>query len=191
MNETRRVTFSAAILEGLDFATHMTDKLGGTVWKGKHLLLDWYDNLCRQYFDRPEILKKPLLVLNKAEITPEQFELATLDSEQSLATLVQTPVVNIEGLSEEQQRSVVNQKIVCKCGTNKKMDVKVEREDGKDQVRTHVYAGHKKRSRCKTCAGCLAIKCGTCKFCLYKHLKKPCVLKTCQFPVIPKCPCFS
>ena len=69
MNETRRVTYSAAVLEGLDFATHMTDKLGGTVWKGKHLLLDWYDNLCRQYFDQPEILKKPRLVLNKAEIT--------------------------------------------------------------------------------------------------------------------------
>ena len=191
MNETRRVTFSSAVLEGLNLATQMTDKQGGTIWNGKHLLLDWYDNLCSQLFEEPEMLKKPLLVLKKVEITPEQLELAIEDSEQSLATLIETPVINIDGLSQEQQRSVVNQKIVCKCGTSKKMDLEIERVDGKTQLRTKVWTGFKKRSRCKKCPGCLAKKCGTCKYCLHAYLKKPCVLKSCQFPVVPKCPCFS
>jgi hypothetical protein len=188
IDETRRVTQVAAVLEGLDLAVRKTDKLGGIVWNGKDLLTQWYDDQCEKYFYETEVLKKPKLVLDRIELTADQLELAVEDAERSVASLTTKPTISIEGLSEEQVRSVQNQKIVCKCGHSKKMEVD---KDGVKYSRVSVWTGFKKRTRCKKCPGCLAIKCGECKNCTQKHLKKPCVLKVCQFPVTPKCPCFA
>ncbi len=190
VNETRRVTLSAAILEGLGLVSRKTDTIGGVVWIGKDLLPVWLEDQCLKYYDDAAQLKTVKVDLEQVQLTPEQMELATEDLEQHLASMLETPTVAIEGLSTEQQRSVVNQKIVCKCGTTKKMTYDVER-DGKTHFRSKVWTGFKKRSRCKACPGCLAKKCGECNYCLKAHLKKPCVLKVCQFPVVPKCPCFA
>ena len=187
VNETRRVTLSAAVLEGLDLVIRKTDTIGGVVWTGKDLWSVWLEDQCRKYYDEAEVLKTMRVVLEQAQVSAEDLELATEGLLQHLASMLETPIVAIDGLSYEQQRSVVNQKIVCKCGTTKKMTS----GEGSKVNRTSVWTGFKKRSRCKECPGCLAKKCGECNHCLKPHLKKPCVLKVCQFPVVPKCPCFA
>merc|ERR1712150_321982 len=86
----------------------------------------------------------------------------------------------------EKNRSIAYKDIVCHCGFDKPLD-HADGEGGKKTVKT----GHKKRSRCKECKGCLAPKCMNCKFCINPKLKKPCQDKICLFPIVPKCPCFA
>merc|ERR1712126_669480 len=89
----------------------------------------------------------------------------------------------------ERKRSVDFAKLVCKCGSSKLLAAPVG--SGVNGSRTTAYAGHKIRSRCRNCAACLREKCGQCSFCLHPRLKKACAFKKCEFPVVPKCPCFK
>ena len=93
--------------------------------------------------------------------------------------------VSTDQVTSEQRRSVVNQKIFCKCGVTRVVEAEENSKKGK------VLVGNKRRMRCRECAGCKATKCNECQFCLKPHLKKPCVRKVCLFPVVPKCPCFA
>ena len=91
VNETRRVRFSAEVLERLNLAVSLKDKLGGTVWKGRHLLPEWYDQQSRLYFDQPEMMQKPLLVLPPAGVAKKKLGIAVQDCKKYLATLAQKP----------------------------------------------------------------------------------------------------
>ena len=77
----------------------------------------------------------------------------------------------------EQSRSITNKDVICRCGF--KSD------------KTGALTGQKRRTRCKKCAGCMALKCGKCRPCNVPSMKKPCENRACQFPIIPKCPCFQ
>jgi hypothetical protein len=159
-------------------------------WIGKDLLLQWQEQQCAKYYDEPEEIQPCSINLVEPELTEEQLEQAMEDVKAYLDSQLETPTISTEGLTNEQQRSVVNQKIVCRCGVNKKANFAVARE-GATYERKSVWSGFKKRTRCKNCPGCLATKCNECQYCLKPHLKKPCVRKVCQFPVVPKCPCFA
>ena len=91
-----------------------------------------------------------------------------------------------EKYEEEKQRSIANEKVVCKCGSSKDLDTVTSH----GQKRSKVMVGGKRRTRCKNCEGCKAPRCEQCPPCLKPSLKKPCLQKVCLFPVIPKCPCF-
>jgi hypothetical protein len=169
----------AAILEGLGFIEHKADSLGGVVWIGKDLHMEWYKKECEEHsLKRAMISLEPLTT-----ITEEQLDQGLEDAEKSVLALIETPTIVIGDLTEEQHRSVVNQKIVCKCGTTKMLET-----GGK---KTKAFIGGKRRMRCNQCAGCKAPKCNECQFCLKAHLKKPCTQRVCLFPKIPKCPCFA
>jgi hypothetical protein len=135
-------------------------------------------------------MKKLEVVINRPQLTPEQLQLSTEEFREHLKALLEKPTISTDGLSTEQQRSVVNQKLVCRCGTTKKMSFQVDRI-GKSHTRSKVYIGGKRRMPCKECAGCKAPKCNKCKFCLQAHLKKSCEQRKCLFPKIPQCPCFA
>jgi hypothetical protein len=183
------VTLVAAIMEGLSLVERKTDPVGGVVWTGKDLLEEWTRKQCWKYYWEPEAVKACSVVVKPLELTAEQLEEATEAAKEHIQSLQAVPEISTEGLSAEQQRSVVNQKIVCKCGTSKKTEFVVGQNGDKHQ-RKSVWTGFKKRSRCKECPGCTATRCNECQFCLKPHLKKPCVRKVCQFPRVPKCPCF-
>lgn len=180
----------AAILEGLGLVERQTDSVSGVTWIGDDLLVKWQEEMCAKFYVDPEEIRKCSVLLSMHELSEEQLELARDDAKAYLDSQVEAPTVSTEGLTSEQQRSVVNQKIVCKCGISKKASFSVEREGGTYE-RKSVWSGFKKRTRCKECAGCKATKCNECQNCLKPHLKKPCVRKVCQFPVVPKCPCFA
>ena len=184
VNETRRVTLAAAILEGLGLVERKTDSLSGVTWIGEDLLVKWQEEMCAKYLNETVEIKKCFVELMEPDLSEEQLEQARDDAKVYLDSQIETPTISAEGLTSEQQRSVVNQKVVCKCGISKKASFSVERE-GASYARTSVWSGFKKRTRCKKCPGCLAEKCKECQFCLKPHLKKPCVRKVCQFPVVP------
>ena len=190
MNETRRVTLIAAILEGLGLVSRKNDSIGGVVWSGKDLLLQWHQEQCDKYYDEPEEIRQCSVSLIEPKLTEDQLEQAQEDVKAYLESQQETPSISIDGLTSEQQRSVVNQNRVCKCGVSKKPSYTTGGE-GAANVRKSVWSGFKKRTRCKKCPGCMATKCMECQYCLKAHLKKPCVRKVCQFPVVPTCPCFA
>lgn len=162
---------------------HKTDSLEGVVWIGKDLFQEWDLKECRKQSIQRAIVSLEVL----KDITEEQLDYAMSAAEKSVLALSETPVVLTEGLTSEQQRSIVNQKVVCKCGTTRVLDA----EDASKSGKSKVLVGNKRRMRCKECAGCKATKCNECQNCLKPHLKKPCVRKVCLFPVVPKCPCFA
>ena len=185
VNETRRVTLSAAILEGLKLVQAKTDLLGGIVWIGKDIFKKWDNMEYQKYLDQiPTDKRVRLCIESLTNLTPEQLELAMEDAEQVVVTAAETPVLDAGDFSAEQQRSIVNQSIVCRCGTTKNMT-------NEGSVKRKVYVGGKRKMPCKQCVGCKAPKCGKCNPCLKLHLKKPCVDRVCRFPVVPKCPCFA
>ena len=190
MNETRRVTLSAAILEGLSLLEHKNDSLGGIVWIGKDLFRQWDEEQFHLYSKETPELKDVTVVVKSHEVTDDQLEWAMEAAKRAIASTLEGPNIASGDLSTEQQRSVVNQNVVCRCGTTKKMEYEVQR-DGKTQIRSKVYVGGKRKMRCKECSGCKAARCKECKNCLFPHLKKPCVQTICLFPVVPKCPCFA
>ena len=92
VNETRRVRFSAQVLERLNLAVSIKDKLGGTIWKGRHLLPEWYENQRRLFSDQPpEILQEPIIVLRRATIPKKKLGMAVKDCKKYLATLPRKP----------------------------------------------------------------------------------------------------
>ena len=91
----------------------------------------------------------------------------------------------------DRKRSIQNRNIVCKCGEFKSISSIVKSKEARKINRVKAWGGHKKRSRCKNCIGCLAPRCNKCKFCLTPHLKKPCGDRKCLFPKVPTCPCFA
>ena len=184
VNETRRVTLSAAILDGLELLQTKTDSLGGVVWIGKDIFKQWDDLEYQKYGDQIMSTKRARLCIESLEnMTPKQLELAMEDAEQVVVTAAETPVLTAGDFSVEQQRSIINQNIVCRCGTTKKLDDCL--------TKTKVYVGGKRKMPCKKCVACMAPKCGKCNPCLKPPLKKACVDRVCRFPVVPKCPCFA
>ena len=96
----------------------------------------------------------------------------------------QARIKDLSQMEEQQQRSVKNAEIICKCGKEKYMTNSAGN-------RVKVKVGFHKRSRCKKCVGCLAKKCDQCVNCLNPRNKQSCIDKICLFPIIPKCPCFQ
>ena len=92
VNETRRVRFSAQVLERLNLAVSMKDKLGGTIWKGRHLLPEWYEEQRHLFSDQlPEILQEPIIVLRRAVFAKKKLGMAVKDCKKYLATLPRKP----------------------------------------------------------------------------------------------------
>jgi hypothetical protein len=165
--------------------------LGGVIWIGRDIFKQWDNIEYQKYQDQfPTAKRARISIEGLANLTEEQLELAMEDAERAVNSSAETPVLVAGDFSAEQQRSIVNQNVVCRCGTTKKMDYEVQRL-GSTHSRSKVYVGGKRKMPCKKCEGCLAPKCGNCKFCLYRHLKKPCADRVCRFPVVPKCPCFA
>ena len=79
---------------------------------------------------------------------------------------------------------------VCRCGSTKILAVPPQ-GNGVGKKRSKVYVGGKRKVRCNKCTGCLAANCNICKHCRLPHWKKPCVERTCLFPILPECPCFA
>jgi len=188
INETRRVTQSAAILEALNYVERKEDTLGGVVWIGRDIFKDWSEKQLLLYSDESMNIGRLCVRLTECElVTKELLEQGVDATRRFLDSVNAEPGYVVGDLSTEQQKSVANLKISCKCGITKKM----EAIEGKQYSKKAVYTGFKKKTRCKNCPGCLAKKCKQCQFCLIPRLKKSCMYRVCQFPVVPKCPCFA
>jgi len=193
--QRRRFEVAASVLEGLGLTRKQPDDLGGYVYTGPdNIYSDYQDRLFNQH--REEFnLKTFSLKLEQAEvkeehrytIIPPAFDLKA-DLEYELAKLPED-IAN----DPEIQRAIINKGRVCRCGTSKAMNKEVMRK-GKDgvkrQVRTTVMIGGRRKIRCKKCPGCTTPPCRKCRFCTTPSMKKPCELRVCQFPTVPKCPCF-
>lgn len=187
------MTVAVSVLEGLDLAKKHTDDLGGYVWIGQDVYKKFrqvtFDNN-QEKFDLKELnlTLKSVKVLeeHRYPIVPPAF---TFQSEPREGI----PAIP-EGAEndEEIQRSIINRNKVCQCGSKKALSVpvRIARDGQKKHTRQTVMVGGLRRTRCKKCEGCLAEPCRKCNFCLVPSMKKPCKLRVCRFPVIPKCPCF-
>ena len=185
VNETRRVTLSASILEGLGLVTRHDDPLGGVTWSGRDLFEMFDKSQCKLH-----ALKRAFIALEPLEnISQEDISFAMEAADKFNLASTEAPIISTDGLSSEQQRTVHNQNIFCKCGFIKKMEIE-DAKKGKS-VKRSVHVGTKRRTRCKECPGCKATKCNECQHCLKPQNKKPCVLRVCHFPKVPKCPCFA
>ena len=185
IGEKRRFLVAGVVIEALGLAKKQADNLGGLVYNGPNVYPDYCQQLKEDYEDKD--LKEVKLVLRPVkvkeehvyEIRPPQYK----SNSQHVSRL---------DPEEEKDRSIKNKNIVCQCGFTKKITpVKVIREGHKSHVRNKVVQGQKRRTRCKLCDNCLRDPCRKCDNCLKPHLKKPCRLRECQFPIVPKCPCFD
>jgi hypothetical protein len=87
------------------------DKLGGTIWNGKHLLPGWYKKQCSLYFDRPDMLQEPLLVLRQSKITKKKLRMSIDDCKKYLATIPCRPRLSKKRRCPEKQPLTVSQKV--------------------------------------------------------------------------------
>jgi len=198
VNESRRLTMVASILEGMGMVEKAIDELGGLIYKGP---VQAYDNFMKNLWDScgattEHNLKKVKLSLTHVEvkeehrypIEPPQFV------NNYLAAVKEAEVVVPEELKEdvEIQRAVANLNKVCRCGSMKEMETPntIKRMGQKAHNRTRVLIGGKRKMRCKKCTGCKAPRCNKCIFCIKASMKKPCENRKCLFPIVPKCPCF-
>ena len=184
IGEKRRFLVAGVVIEALGLAKKQADNLGGLVYNGPNVYPDYCQQLKEDYEDKD--LKEVKLVLRPVkvkeehvyEIRPPQYK----SNSQHVSRL---------DPEEEKDRSIKNKNIVCQCGFTKKIKSTISREGGKTHIRGQVVKGQKRRTRCMRCDNCLRDPCLQCQFCLKPHLKKPCKLRECQFPIVPKCPCFD
>ena len=150
VNETRRVTLSASILEGLGLVTRHDDPLGGVTWSGRDLFEMFDKSQCKLH-----ALKRAFIALEPLEnISQEDISFAMEAADKFNLASTEAPIISTDGLSSEQQRTVHNQNIFCKCGFIKKMEIE-DAKKGKS-VKRSVHVGTKRRTRCKECPGCKA-----------------------------------
>ena len=177
MGEKRRFLVIGAILVGMGLAKKSGEHLmGGLVYNGPNVFPKYCQHLKEEYdVADVKLVLRPVPVKEEHMYTtrPPQFE--------SIRSGRLAP-------EEEKERSIKNQNIICRCGFKTKPS-KIEGIRG--IVREEVIKGQKRRTRCNRCTNCLRDPCRECNFCLKPHLKKPCVLRECLFPVVPKCPCFD
>jgi len=190
VNEARRLTVVASVLEGMDMVEKKADELGGLIYRGPDIYEEFSLSLWKTY-DTEYNLKKVSLPLSHVEvkeehrypITPPRFKLG-------LKHLKDIPTIPKELEDDPDiQRAAMNINKVCQCGSMKEW--KGESKGEKGHKRAKVQVGGKRKIRCKKCTGCLAKKCMNCNHCKFPHLKKPCHDKVCLFPIAPKCPCFA
>jgi hypothetical protein len=155
VNESRRLTMVASILEGMDMVEKATDELGGLIYKGP---VKAFDDFKQNLWDScgattEHNLKKVKLSLPHVEvkeehrypIEPPQFV------NNYLASVAE--VVVPEELKEdlEIQRAIANRDKVCRCGSMKEMETPntIKRMGQKAHNRTKVLIGGKRKMRCK------------------------------------------
>ena len=159
--------------------------LGGLVYSGPNVYSGRCKHLLEEYGDELE-KKEAKLVLKHVQVQdehvypllPPQYNTRTIGSKYA----------NLD-YDEEKKRTTKYDGIVCTCGDRKAYNGPSMGEKGV-KVKT-VVVGAKKRKKCKNCENCKREKCLKCMFCLQPHLKKPCKLKVCLFPIVPNCPCFT
>ena len=181
MGEKRRFLVIGAILVGMGLAKKSDEYFGGLVYNGPNVFPKYCQHLKEEYdVADVKLVLRPVPVKEEHMYTtrPPQFE--------SIRSGRLAP-------EEEKERSIKNQNTFCRCGFEKKIQggAVIHREGHKTHIRKKVTVGQKRRTRCKLCENCLRPPCRKCDFCLKPHLKKPCVLRECLFPVVPKCPCFD
>ena len=192
-NEDReKIRLVISILVGLELV-ELVRSGGRWRYRGPSIYQDYLRTLFDLYKKQYPCLRMPQLILEKQKV-PEGalpsnrrkklFRIRGTRSASSKQRYIEqkTKDVDVSTLDEAQRRSMANQKKVCKCGK------KVADVSGR---KVGVYAGFKKRSRCRKCEGCTAPKCRTCIHCLTPSNKQSCEKRICLFPIIPKCPCFD
>jgi len=196
VNESRRLTIAASILEGMGMVEKFTDELGGLAFKGPSKPYEDFKQTIWDTYGNEYNLKKVQMSLSHVEVKEEHrypIKPPCFDFSVSLKGVDIPPVPEELKNDTEIQRAIANMGKVCRCGSTKELKGNqriIQREGGKSHIRKQVYVGGKRKMRCKKCTGCLAPKCKKCNFCTKPHLKKPCERRNCLFPVVPKCPCF-
>ena len=187
VGEKRRFLIAGVVIEALGLAKKQADNLGGLVYNGPNVYLDYCQQLKEYYEDDDLKLKEVKLVLRPVQVKEEHvYEIRPPQYKSH------SQYVSRLDPEEEKARSIKNKNIVCQCGFKKKIKSTVTKSEGiRNFSKTKVMTGHKKRSRCKLCENCLRDPCRKCEFCLKPHLHKPCRLRECLFPIVPKCPCFD
>jgi hypothetical protein len=94
------------------------------------------------------IFKKSNDIFGQVFCIWKELEQTMEDVKAYLNSHLETLTISTEGLTNEQQRSVVNQKIVCRCELTKKANFAVARK-GATYDRKSVWSGFKERMRCK------------------------------------------
>ena len=177
-DESRRLLKAAYILEGLDFVKPAKDDLGGLLFTGPSNIFPQFCLQTFQTYEKRHSLKPLHIPLNRVKLHPKHYHPRPGPTfEDALKSLA------IEIADEKKRRSVLNRNVVCKCGY--KTAVKT------DSIKSVAIKGNFVRSRCKKCEACTRPKCGQCKPCLNPKMKQACIQRTCQFPNVPKCPCFA
>lgn len=196
VNESRRLTMVASILEGMGMVEKAEDELGGLIYKGPvQAFDDFKQNLWDSCGATTEYnLKKVKLSLPHVEVKEEhRYPIEPPKFVNNYLASVSEVVVPDELKEDlEIQRAVANLNKVCRCGSMKEMEKPntIKRMGQKAHNRTRVLIGGKRKMRCKKCTGCKAPRCNKCIFCIKASMKKPCENRKCLFPIVPKCPCF-
>jgi len=197
VNESRRLTMSAAILEGLGMVEKITDELGGFVFNGTSKPYEDFKKTLWDMYSTEFSLKELQMNLTEVEVKEEHrypIKAPEFDFRKALKRKdIVIPEVPEELKDDKDiQRAIVNYEKVCKCGSMKDWKGPLNKSKGAKRTmeRKKVLVGGKRKLRCKKCTGCLAQNCKKCKFCTQPHLKKPCINRVCLFPVVPNCPCF-
>lgn len=192
IHESRRLTLAACVIEGMGLAKKMDDDLGGLIYTGPSHV---YPQFQRSQFEKYQsefnlkhlsIGLKKLAVQEKHlyPIKPPVFETKSVPTLDDLPPeLKDDPKI---------QRAILNINKVCQCGSTKFVPSKitVNQSGRRPHVRDKVHVGGRRKMRCRKCSGCTAEPCRQCAPCTKPTLKKPCVLRTCKYPIPPQCPCF-
>jgi hypothetical protein len=182
VDESKRLLFSAAILEAMDLISSISDGYECIRYIGP----DVYTAFKQEQFDAHKQLHGLKKVSVRLSVIQNINESAMYDVKPPTfqSVINQLIAMGIQFEDENNRRSMQNRNVFCKCGHS-------EKPRNGSSNRSFVIVGLKKRVRCQKCAPCLTSKCNECQFCLKPSMKKSCEKRICVFPKVPNCPCFA
>ena len=179
-HQDRPLKLSLAVLKSLEMVEIPGSSIySGIIWTGELDIFEvWDRSQVKAYSTSSLQLMQAKVNIKKTQVSEDLLKLTLTRAEENPIFLPLPRNIRMDN------------KQACKCGL-KKMKTLKNRGATTTYKRKIVLSGHKKRTRCKTCKGCLAKKCKNCKFCLHPKWKKPCVKRVCSTPIVPSCPCFK
>ena len=182
-HQDRPLKLSLAVLKILEMVELPGSSIySGIIWTGESDIFEvWDRSQVKAYSTSSLQLMQAKIDIKKTEVNEDLLKLALARAEEN-PVFLPLPRKNVMDYNQAYQ--------ACKCGFKKMKKLK-NRGPTTTFNRKIVLSGHKKRTRCKACKGCLAESCNKCKFCIHPKWKKPCIKRVCSTPIAPRCPCFT